>query len=369
MSKYIFLYLLCFMILHASQAPKKLLPPKNNHIYFGAFPDFSGSEDNVSSARIKAFETIAQKPIAWAYFSQNWFNGIVYPKDAIHTIHKHGSVPFVRLMPRSDEEQGYAEVKFSFQHIIDGDFDTQLRKWAQDAKTDAIPLLMDFAVEANGDWFSWSGIFNGGAKTDGYGDPNYPDGPERFRDAYRHIITLFREEGATDITWFFHYNYASFPYEAWNKPHYYYPGDAYIDWVGFSLYGAQTLSEEWEGLDFSTQLQDYSDDAEAINHHKPLALLEFGVTDHHSGGSKSAWLEDAFATILSNPYMQFDAISPWHENWQNEDETYTTLRLDSSTEVQETFKNLVANPRFNSTLHMSGETYDFLPAIYGLLLE
>ena len=354
---------------YAKDRPIKLQPPHNGQIYFGAFPDFGGSEDNVSTQKINDFETIAGKKIAWAYFSQNWFNGIVYPKASIHAIYESGAVPFVRLMPRSDEEQGHAELHFSFQHIIDGDFDTQLRKWAQDAKVEGIPLLMDFAVEANGDWFGWSGVFNGGAKTDGYGDPTYPDGPERFRDAYRHIITLFREEGATDITWFFHYNYASSPYEAWNKPRYYYPGDDYIDWVGFSLYGAQTLDEAWDGLDFSTQLQDYSDDAEAINHHKPIALLEFGVTDHHAGGSKSQWFDDAFRTILSNPYMRFDAISPWHETWQNEDGTYSTLRLDSSTEVQDTFRNLVANPRFSSTLDMGGKNYDFLPAIYGLLLE
>ena len=34
--------------------------------------------------------------------------------------------------------------------------------------------------------------------------PNFPDGPERFRDAYRHIIDLFRKEGVKNITWCFH---------------------------------------------------------------------------------------------------------------------------------------------------------------------
>ena len=354
---------------YAEDKPIKLQPPHNGQIYFGAFPDFAGSEDNVSTQKINDFEAIAGKKIAWAYFSQNWFNGIVYPKTAIHAIYESGVIPFVRLMPRSDEVQGDAEETFSMQHIIDGDFDAELKKWARDAKAEGIPLLMDFAVEANGDWFGWSGVFNGGAKTDGYGDPNYPDGPERFRDAYRHIITLFRNEDVKNITWFFHYNYASFPYASWNKPRYYYPGDDYIDWVGFSLYGAQTLDEEWDGLNFSTQLRDYSDDAEAIDHHKPIALLEFGVTDHHVGGSKSQWLDDAFTTILSNPYMKFDAISPWHENWENEDGTFTTLRLDSSAEVKETFRCWVNNPRFISKTNLRDDDFSFLPAIYGLLLD
>lgn len=327
----------------------KLAAPQGDQIYFGAFPDFGGSENNVSTQKIKDFETIGGKKIAWACFSQNWYNGIKYPKEAIHAIAQSGATPYVRLMPRSDEIQGHAEKKYSMKHIIDGKFDTALKKWAQDAKRDNIPLLVDFAVEANGDWFQWSGRFTGGSKKDDYGDPHYPDGPERYRDAYRHIITLFRKEGVTHITWFFHYNYASFPDEAWNQPKYYYPGDAYIDWVGFSLYGAQTLDEEWEGLEFSTQLKQYYPSTKEIKTHKPMVLLEFGVTGDHPDGNKSAWLDDAFKTILDNTYVKFAAINPWHENWENEDGTMTRIRLDSSPETQATFRKWIKNKRFIST--------------------
>ena len=328
----------------------KLLPPPKGKIYFGAFPDFGGSENEVSTQRVRNFEAIAGKKIAWAYFSQNWFNGITYPKAHIHAIHSSGAVPFVRLMPRNDEVQNHAEERFSMQHIIDGDFDTALKKWAQDAKKDNIPLLVDFAVEANGDWFQWSGRFTGGSKKDGYGDPNYPDGPERYRDAYRHIIDLFKKEGVEHITWFYHFNYQSFPNEAWNQPKYYYPGDAYIDWVGFSLYGAQTLAEEWEGLEFSTQLEQYYGSIQGLQTHKPIALLEFGVTDNHPDGNKSVWLDDAFKTILDNPYVDFDAINPWHEDWENEDGTFTHIRLDSSSETEATFRKWINNERFISKL-------------------
>ncbi len=331
----------------------KLLPPSDNKIYFGAFPDFGGSENQVTSQKIIDFETIFNKKIVWAYFSQNWFNGIKYPKENIHAINNAGSIPFVRLMPKSNEIEGIAEDYFSLQKIIDGDFDAELIQWAKDAKEDNIPLLIDFAVEANGDWFGYSGIFNGAGKTDGYGDPNYPDGPERYRDAYRHIIDIFRQEKVNHITWFYHFNYASFPNEEWNQPKYYYPGDNYIDWIGFSLYGAQTLDEEWDGLEFSTQLENYINSYTDINSIKPIALLEFGVTDFHKDGNKSIWLKDAFETILNNPYIKFSAINPWHENWENEDGTMTTIRLDSSAEVKKTFINLIKNKRFISSAKWS----------------
>ncbi len=332
----------------------KLQKPPNNQIYFGAFPDFGGPEDQVSAKRVKDFEKLAQKKIAWAVFSDNWFKkgGIRYPKAHIHAIDSTGALPYVRFMPRSSEEPYQKEEHYSLQNIIDGRFDEALHQWAKEAKADNIPLLADFAVEANGDWFAWSGIFHGGAQTDGYGDPHYPDGPERYRDAYRHIIDIFRSEGVKHITWFFHYNYQSFPNEAWNQPRYYYPGDAYIDWVGFSLYGAQTIHEDWDDLKFSTQLGEFSDAFKKIETKRPIALLEFGVTDGHSDGNKSAWLQDAFQTILNNPYIHFSAINIWHENWENEDETMTTLRLDSSKEVTQTFRELIGESRFISRVYL-----------------
>ncbi len=328
----------------------KLHPPTGDRIYFAAFPDFGGPEDVVSSQRIRNFEIIANKKLAWACFSQNWYNGIVYPRAHVHAIYDTNTIPYVRLMPRSNDVQGVAETYFTMQNIIDGVFDVDLRNWARDAVQDNIPLMIDFAVEANGDWFGYSGIFNGAGQNDGYGDPNYPDGPERYRDAYRHIIDLFRQEGADNVTWFYHFNYSSFPDVEWNQPKYYYPGDDYIDWIGFSLYGAQTITEEWAGLEFSAQLSNYINAYREINSSKPVALLEFGVTDFHPDGDKSAWLIDAFQTILNNPYIKFSAISPWHENWQNEDGTTTAIRLDSSVAVKNTFRSLINNDRFISSV-------------------
>ena len=144
-----------------------------------------------------------------------------FPKTEIQKIRKTGAVPFVRFMPRSnetlnEENQFKKEKKFSLQNIIDGKFDKALKLWAEDAIKDNIPLLVDFGVEPNGNWFSWSGVFNGGSTRNEYGDENYPDGAERYRDAYRHIITLFKEVGVRHITWFFHFNYVSFPNEEWN---------------------------------------------------------------------------------------------------------------------------------------------------------
>ncbi len=324
------------------------LKPLKDKIYFGAFCDFGGTEDKVSLAKIEEFEKLANKKIAWAVFSNNWYNGIKYPKKSIETIYRSGAAAYVRFMPRSNESEGEPEKFFTLQKIIDGKFDNELKEWAKAAKNANIPILADFAVEPNGNWFGWSGVFNGGGRKDGYGDKNYPDGPERYRDAYRHIIDIFRSEGVKNVTWFFHFNYQSFPNKEWNSPKYYYPGDNYIDWVGFSLYGAQQSSEEWDDLKFSTQFNSGLKNLQDLHTKKPVALLEFGVTDNHPQGSKALWYKDAFDTILNNRFVKFKAVSIWHENWENEDGTQSLLRIDSSKESLKEFRKQISNPVFSA---------------------
>ena len=254
----------------------KLQPPAQG-IYFAAFPDFGGPEDNVTAQRISDFETLAQKPITWAYFSNNWYNDISFPETAVQTIHQAGRVPFIRMMARTTLDEGIADPNYSMQNIIDGNFDADLQQWFQDAANTGFPLLVEFGTEVNGEWFPWNGVHNGGATTTNYGDPNLPDGPERFRDAYRHIIDLSRQAGANNITWFFHIDAAGQPEESWNDFENYYPGDNYIDWVGVSVYGAITPDET--PVKFADKLNNVYDRITTMTN-KPLAILETGIVEY-----------------------------------------------------------------------------------------
>ncbi len=269
----------CFTsVVRYSQDSMKVLPPTSG-MYFSAYPDFGDSEDTVTAARIEAFEQLAGRSLAWVYFSNNWVDGIKFPAEAVNVIHDYGRLPYIRMMARSSYEQGPDGV-YKLERIIDGDFDGELIQWAQDAKAVGFPLMVEFGVEANGDWFPWSGVFNGGDTLAGYGDPKKADGPERFQDAYRHIIDLAESEGVVNVTWVFHVNSENFPAEAWNNMAAYYPGDEYIDWIGVSAYGALTPKEARQDRRAFTDIMDacYPEFA-AISASKPLAVLEFGVVE------------------------------------------------------------------------------------------
>src|SRR5680860_559905 len=65
-----------------------------------------------SAARVRAFERLADRRLAWVYFSDNWFEGIAFPGDAVEAVRATGSVPFIRIMPRSSWEDGRTDPKY-----------------------------------------------------------------------------------------------------------------------------------------------------------------------------------------------------------------------------------------------------------------
>ena len=75
--------------------------------------------------------------------------------------------------------------------------------------------------------------------------------------------------------------------------------------------------------------------------------MEFGVIEDHPNGTKSEWLEDAFDTLLNGDYLNFKAISYWHDDLGSGTDG---MKIDSSSESLETFKRLINNPRFQSSL-------------------
>ncbi|HEY3250659.1 MAG TPA: glycosyl hydrolase, partial [Ignavibacteria bacterium] len=222
--------------------------------------------------------------------------------------------------------------------------DKELRQWARDLKKSGIPVLIDFAAEPNGDWFPWSGQYNGSGKLNGYGDPNYPDGPEIYRDAYRHIINLFKDENVTTVTWVFHVNAIGAPNQEWNNIKNYYPGDDYIDWIGFSAYGPQRWGESYQR--FIDIIQNVYTDLSSLSNTRPIAVLEFGVADYLPDVNKALWIQSALYTVQLPEFSRIKAIGWWHSTWWNADGTISAVQIDSSPESLRFYREAIAQPVF-----------------------
>jgi len=256
----------------------KLVPTLNKK-YFASFPDFCGEEDCVSEKIINDYETLIEKEVAWAYFSNNWNDAIEFPYDEVQAILNTGKIPFIRMMARSEFEEGRIDPIWNLNDIISGKHDEALTTWFEEAKEIDENILVEFGTEMNGFWFSWNGTYYGKGTTTSYGDESYPDGPEIFRDAFRHIIDLSNEAEANNITWFFHFDVNNDPEEDWNDPVLYYPGDDYIDWLGVSIYGPFQRGDKYKNLNPTDLINKAHKKFQEVSKNKPYAILEFGVTE------------------------------------------------------------------------------------------
>ena len=123
-------------------------------------------------------------------------------------IHARHISPYVQIDPT------YASVN----GIAAGYYDSYLRSYADDVRAFGHPVVIGFGHEMNGPWYSW-----------GYG--HVP--AATFVAAWRHIVRLFRDEGARNVTWLWTINAdesGTGPIADW------WPGAGYVTWVGIDGY-------------------------------------------------------------------------------------------------------------------------------------
>ena len=314
--------------------------------YVGVFPGWGDSETDVNSSELASLEVVSGKTVAVVPFSNN-FSENSSSVSQIMAVKDSGGIPLLRLLPWSPDfggSEGY-QAQYSLQKIIDGEFDTFLAARAMEIKSLG-PVMVTFGVEMNGNWFPWSGYFQGGETTTGYGDLSTADGPERYVDAYRHIVDLFDDYGASNVTWYFHANAESFPDETWNAISAYYPGDAYVDWVGVSVYGPQTEDEEW--VSFTAQFQSAYYALMSMAPYKAIMIPEWGVAEYPAKGDKAEWYTNAL-TSLQTVFTNVRIAVVYHEQWTNDDGSVSDLRINSSQTAQTAYQESIASPYFLGT--------------------
>jgi hypothetical protein len=320
----------------------KIAPPASG-AYLGAFADFGPAEDDVTEAKIRAFAELSGKKLAWAYFSNNWLGGAIrFPAESVAACKRAGVVPYIRLAPWSEMVDFRTDKVFSMQAILSGRFDSDLAAWARSARDSGTPLMIEFGPEANGDWFPWNGRWNGGARATSPQEPHWPDGPRRFRDAYRRLIDIFRAQEALNATWVLHVDAAGTPSAEWNRVKYYYPGDDYIDWIGVSVFGAQLPTHQW--ILFPTVLRQFWPQIDEAAPGKPVLISEFAVIeDAKDPLRKSQWLRQAMSSVSRGLFKQVKGMTYWHSpGWLPSKKA--DFSIDSSPASLATYRTEAAQP-------------------------
>jgi hypothetical protein len=319
-------------------APVEVVVPEHG-AYTGAFMDFGDAEDEVMIETIEEFEGMVGKHQAIIASSSYWGEQS-FPTANLNVIWRHGSLPLVFWSPWDRPyDQNKGPDRFSLLTIIDGKWDAYIDRWADAARAFGKPMIVAFANEMNGDWFPWSGWYYG-ADTRVGTRPNEWQGPEHFKAAYRHVVDRVRARGAANIKWMFHTNNYSNPLDTWNFAPAYYPGPAYVDWLGMSVYGQQFKDEPWADI---PSLVDWPyQEMCGLDPNKPIMIAEWATAEFPNSGNKGEWIKEGLDNFRIR-YPRIKAALYWHERWQNADQSYSNLRVNSSVESLEAYRKAIAD--------------------------
>jgi Glycosyl hydrolase family 26 len=196
--------------------------------------------------------------------------------------------------------------------IASGAYDAYLHESAAIAKGWEGPLLMRFAHEMNGGWYSWGS----GAVA-----------PATYVAAWQHIVSIFREDGAANVSWVWSpYVLAGGKYPI--AP--YFPGDEWIDYVGLDGYNWGEARGAWQSLQ-TVFAASYSLVTELSL--RPVIIAETGSSE--IGGDKAAWIKAGFMSAIPQSFPRVSAVV-WFNEAREDD-----WRIDSSPAALDAYRSVV----------------------------
>jgi mannan endo-1,4-beta-mannosidase len=225
-----------------------------------------------------------RKPNIVGYFS-GWAEP--FASDFAGTLHSHGIIPFVEMDPTDASIPG----------IAGGAYDDYLQAYADAVRDFRHPVVIAFGHEMNASWYSW-----------GYGHVV----PATFVAAWRHIWTIFRQEGADNVTWLWAVQAdrpGTGPIADW------WPGPRYVNWVGVDGFYYRPSD------DFASVFGRTIDQARSLTH-KPILLSETAVGPDAGQFAKILDLFRGMAADQTLGLVWFDIAqqgSVYQQDWRIED--------------------------------------------------
>jgi hypothetical protein len=206
------------------------------------------------------------------------FLSLGFPVAEAKTMKENGIMPYISIMPGREKWRP----SFDPDDIVQGKCDSYIKRLATDAALfgeEQGGFFFTTMVEPNADWWPWSR------------KPNTTH-------AVRRVWQIFEDQGAN--------RYATWVWEAFcparygyhvDDPELYFPGDKYVDWIGFNVFANlknQYISETTMFSDLMSKTYE-----EMLRNHpeKSMMVSEFGRTP---GPNQPSWLVDAFQSMKKN---------------------------------------------------------------------
>jgi mannan endo-1,4-beta-mannosidase len=292
----------------ASPEPDFIRPPLPvdfgiDGCYTGAAVDWKtvedGHEGTITAADLDHYSAVAGKKPAFLLFYMAFsYSGKSYafPKAFCNLARAHDAVPYVTWEPRDwNAADPRSKTRSLLGEILEGRWDTLLDSWIAAVREYGSPLLLRFGHEMNGDWYPWSGVYNGGGNRDRWTGSAQTDGPRTYIEAYRYVFRRFHRAGVRNVIWVWSPNFESAPAEDWNRFENYYPGKGCVDVVALDAYNWGTARAGSKWTSFEGIYGQFYAAAVRLCPDKPIMIGEFGCAD--KGGDRPQWFRGCFQAL------------------------------------------------------------------------
>lgn len=308
--------------------PLPIVPSGLKKAYWGASVDgdaySTGQADApYSESTYNAFESNAGRSMGIVHFSDKWNIGEGpvwdgFGKPSSSRVKERGAIPMKTL---GGPENVIKEVN-------EGKYDTSLEKYGEEIAAFAWPVFIRPWWEFNGTWWPW-----GRNKCT----------PAEFKEAWIRLVTKIKSKCSNAAFYWCANIY--FDEETKKAIEERYPGDSYVDWVGFDGYsGENPIKKEGAKYPFERFEPTYTKLIE-VAPTKPQMIGE--VSTSEIGVNKPAWIAELFSQMLP-VFSRIKAVVWYNAPAVHESEGVqgrVDWQIESSSLTTESFKEVV-EPEF-----------------------
>lgn len=306
-------------------APLAKFEPPGNRVYHGASLPETWTESGLR-AQVQGYQRVAGKRISvvtWfaSAYEQgrltSWRNNYALP---LTRVRKAGAVSLIKF---SVQDYAFAQTGriASTRDIARGVYDAYFEEAAEAVRDFKDPVFISINHEMNGTWYPFSEAYPGSNVT-----------AQDYIAAWRRIVDVFRRKGANNAAFVWSPNVPDVgpvPYTS------YYPGDAYVDWVGVSFYSGNAVSN---------LQQIYRTYAPK----KPIFITEWATGEDKNRyfvgfPGEAQWIEQFFTSLEKN-YPRVKAIS-WFQ-WDKRQQGESNYQLQRVPQQVQTYNVQIQNPRY-----------------------
>lgn len=279
------------------------------------------------------YEEHAGRSLGIVHWAQPWieWNGF---GEGGPQVDERGSLSMINM-----DAPPSSEGKTGMERVLAGTFDAAIKTWAEAAAAFARPFFFRPWREMNGTWYSWGR------------DPHY-------NEAWRHMWSLITAI-APNVTFFWCPNtvYTSEDPESGELSKWY-PGNAYVDWIGMDGYNYGTNPIQPGGWKTPKQvfLQTY-EILQTISTTKPMMIGEVGCTE--IGGEKGPWITTLYGTTLPE-LTQIKAVA-WFNDNVNDGAGEWDWQIESSAAAQKAFFEAIKNTRYSGAISSAAPSNALVP--------